>query len=54
MTYSKNLENNKKLRTSFVDYRFKRIQNNKTKKVKTKYVSYILSKISKGMDTKNL
>ena len=48
MTYSKNLENNKKLRTSFVDYRFKRIQNNKTKKVKqNKYVSYILSKISK-------
>ena len=43
---SKNLQNNKKLKTSFVDYRFKRVEFHDIKK-KNILLKFIKSKISK-------
>ena len=44
---SKNLQNNKKLETSFVDYRFKRVEFDTGKKIKSNLLRFIKSKISK-------
>ena len=45
ISHSKNLQNNKKLETSFVDYRFKRVETDKIKK--NTFLKFIKSKISK-------
>jgi len=47
MNYSKNLQNNKKLETFFVDYRFKRIDQNISKKNQGNLIKLMKSKISK-------
>ena len=47
LNYSKNLQNNKKLATSFIDYRFKRVDVKNYKKNKNKFINVIKSKVSK-------
>ena len=47
LKYSKNLQNNKKLATSFIDYRFKRVDVKNYKKNKNKFINVIKSKVSK-------
>jgi hypothetical protein len=47
LKYSKNLQNNKKLATSFTDFRFKRVDFKSSKKNKDKLINVIKSKVSK-------
>jgi len=47
LKYSKNLQNNKKLATSFTDFRFKRVDFKNSKKNKNKFINVIKSKVSK-------
>ena len=45
--FSKNLQNNKKLETSFTDFRFKRVNKNEFLKDKNKFINLLKSKVSK-------
>ena len=47
LKYSKNLQNNKRLATSFADFRFKRVDFKNSKKNKNKFINVIKSKVSK-------
>tara|TARA_B100000902_G_scaffold325201_1_gene319711 strand:+ start:42 stop:863 length:822 start_codon:yes stop_codon:yes gene_type:complete len=47
LNYSKNMQNNKKLETSFIDFRFKRVEHRNLRKNKNKIINVIKSKVSK-------
>ena len=54
MSYSKNLQNNKKLEAFFDDYRFKRVEQKNLKRNQNQIKELIISKISKKSSIQNI